>query len=145
MDPKESSDKSVKDQLQKKLQDFDAKEKVDQVRHFAETNTLDAAAYVVLLIGLIMALIWPHWGMAIIGVVTGFYFAEPVFDLMKRVPHLLEELGVFRCFVLGGASVALFFCSPTFFIGLCGMAAAKVMLLSSNAPKQQEGAEDKGE
>lgn len=84
---------------------------------FAKTNTKDAIAYIILIIGIILLFFERFAGEVLIGVVFGLYYATEIQNLFKHFNEFIEEQGVVRGIVLGVTMIALFISAPGIFIG----------------------------
>lgn len=99
--------------LQEKMQD-----KFEDVYHFAQTNTWDTVAYVVLFIGLLFALFGHSLlGGLIIGIIGGLYFADAIVFRLKHVQEDVKAEGIIRSLIMGGVAIGLFILAPGIFIG----------------------------
>ncbi len=85
--------------------------------NFARTNTKDAIAYIILIIGIILLFFERFSGELLIGVIFGLYFSTEIQGLFRNFNEFIEELGAVRGVVLGVTILALFISAPGVFIG----------------------------
>lgn len=120
--------KSFKEKLERTIEDFRPEEKMDDLKSFAKTHNKDAIAYAVLIAGLIISLFSGVWGGLLVGIVTGIYFSQEISYVIKNHETIVEKLGVFRSFVLGGAMLGVFIAYPMFYIGMAIVWAIKFIV-----------------
>lgn len=84
---------------------------------FAKTNTKDAIAYIILILGVILLFFERFSGELLIGVVFGLYYSAEIQSLFRNFNEFIEEQGVVRGIVLGVTAIALFISAPGIFIG----------------------------
>jgi len=75
----------------------------------------DSLAYLVIFIGLIITIFHQIVGGFIVGIILGLYYSEQVKIRFDWIKEFLEENGIFRCFIVIAAFLALLI--TTF--GLC--------------------------
>ena len=92
-------------------------EKIQGLFNFAKTNTKDAIAYIVLIIGIILLFFERFSGELLIGVVFGLYYSTEIQSLFRNFNEFIEEQGIVRGIVLGVTALALFISAPGIFIG----------------------------
>lgn len=96
------------------------KEKNENKMHlfsYAKTNTRDALAYIILIMGVILLFFERFSGELLIGVIFGLYYSLEIQSLFRNFNEFIEEQGVVRGIVLGVVTIALFISAPGIFIG----------------------------
>lgn len=93
------------------------KEKTPGLFDFARTNTKDAIAYIILIIGIILLFFERFSGELLIGVIFGLYYSREIQSLFRNFNEFIEEQGIVRGIVLGVTALALFISAPGIFIG----------------------------
>jgi hypothetical protein len=84
---------------------------------FFKSNTKDAIAYLLLIVGLVLLFFQPFFGGILIGLVAGLYYGQEIDYLLKNGNDFIETQGMVRSIVLGITFLALFISSPGIFIG----------------------------
>lgn len=84
---------------------------------FAKTNTKDAIAYIILIVGIILLFFERFAGEVLIGVVFGLYYSIEIQSFFKNFNEFIEDQGIVRGIVLGVTMIALFISAPGIFIG----------------------------
>lgn len=120
---KQKETKSTDEGVMEKL-DFAA----EQVMDFSRSNKVDAAAFVVLILGFFISMFNQEVGAAIVGIVTGFYFGSDVLAYLTGINTYIAKEGMFKTLVIGVAALALFIALPYFFIGLGAVVALRALL-----------------
>jgi ABC-type phosphate/phosphonate transport system permease subunit len=92
-------------------------EKPPGLFNFARTNTKDAIAYIILIIGVILLFFERFSGELLIGIVFGLYYSGEIQSLFRHFNEFIEEQGIVRGIVLGVTVIALFISAPGVFIG----------------------------
>lgn len=85
--------------------------------NFAKTNTKDAIAYIILIIGVILLFFERFSGELLIGIIFGLYYSFEIQSLFRNFNEFIEEQGIVRGIVLGVTTIALFISAPGIFIG----------------------------
>lgn len=85
--------------------------------HFAKTNTRDAIAYIMLIVGIILLFFERFSGELLIGIIFGLYYSMEIQSLFRNFNEFIEEQGIVRGIVLGVTAIALFISAPGIFIG----------------------------
>lgn len=85
--------------------------------NFAKTNTRDAIAFIILIIGIILLFFERFAGELLIGVIFGLYYSIEIESLFRNFNEFIEEQGAARGVVLGITALALFISAPGIFIG----------------------------
>lgn len=84
---------------------------------FAKTNTRDAIAYIMLIVGIILLFFERFSGELLIGIIFGLYYSMEIQSLFRNFNEFIEEQGIVRGIVLGVTAIALFISAPGIFIG----------------------------
>lgn len=92
-------------------------EKFSGLFDFAKTNTKDAIAYIIMIIGIILLFFERFSGELLIGIIFGLYYSAEIQGLFRNFNEFIEEQGIVRGIVLGVATLALFISAPGIFIG----------------------------
>lgn len=95
----------------------DSSEKLPGLFNFARTNTKDAIAYIIMIVGIILLFFERFSGELLIGVVFGLYYSTEIQSLFRNFNEFIEEQGVVRGIILGVTTIALFISAPGIFIG----------------------------
>lgn len=92
-------------------------ENLDNLYKYAQDNTRDTVAYVLLILGIILLFFKPIWGGALIGIVVGIYMYREIITLLQNINGFIEEQGMVRSLVLAGMVLGFFISAPMIFIG----------------------------
>lgn len=105
-----------KKNLNEQFKELFSQENFQKLQTYAKENTGDTASYALLFIGLLISLVNPLWGSALIGLVAGYYFYEDIFEWSNHLQEWIQEKGALKITIIG-LIVALFFLAyPLFFI-----------------------------
>lgn len=91
----------------------------------------ETVIYVALAIGLILFILEPLVGGAIIGVIAGLVFSEEILGFAMNIKEAIEREEVFRGVVLGVLLLAFFLSAPMIVIGAAVTVAIKRLMNSS--------------
>jgi hypothetical protein len=80
----------------------------DDLLSFAKENTRDTAAYILLIIGFLLLFFEPLYGGTLIGALVGIYYSAELLYVAKNAQRLIEEFGMVKSLVLGGALLSFF-------------------------------------
>jgi hypothetical protein len=105
-------EESFTDKLSKKFEEFKSADQWQSCSHFMKENTMDTAAYFLLILGLIFLFISPHLGGFLIGLVGGYYFSGEIIDRVKSWKHFLEKHGAVKSLVYAAILLAIFISAP---------------------------------
>ena len=134
--------KSLKDKMQRSMEDFKTGDKLDSLYAFARENTRDTVAYIILFAGILISLFNSFLGGFLIGLITGFYFTTEILAFYDNFHEFLEKYGVFKTFILGGAALGLFIALPSFFLGIA-VAIGIGMLVGERKTEEPKEPEEK--
>lgn len=97
---------------------------------YIKNNTKDSIAYVVMVIGILLMLFDPYspYGELIVGIIFSLYFVSELTFVIKNIKDFIEEYGLVKSLVLGGALLALFIKVPFFFIGAAAVIAIQLFI-----------------
>jgi hypothetical protein len=115
--PDPFKEEKAKEKLEPESKKVEVNEKFPGLFDFAKTNTKDAIAYIILILGIILLFFERFAGELLIGVVFGLYYSHEIQSLFRNFNEFIEEQGVVRGIVLGVATIALFISAPGIFIG----------------------------
>lgn len=116
--PKGSKEKeSIGDKVSETLSNLKQNEQIESLYRYAQDNTRDTVAYVLLILGIIFLFFKPLWGGALIGLVVGIYLYNEIITLIKNINGFIEEQGMVRSLVLGGMFLGFFISAPMIFVG----------------------------
>lgn len=113
-----------------KIENLKKNKNIDTLISYAQKNTKDTVAYILLAIGILWMFAHPFNGGILVGLVVGFYFSKELIQFTKDYHVYLEEQGYGKAIVLGGGTLALFLMAPGIFIGIAIMAGLKYLLKS---------------
>lgn len=112
---------SAPDNKDRKNEKLDTPEKNEEkfrgLFDFARTNTKDAIAYIILILGIILLFFERFSGELLIGVIFGLYYANEIQYFFRNFNEFIEAQGIVRGIVLGVTIIALFISAPGIFIG----------------------------
>lgn len=117
---------SIKEKFARRIKN----EKMDNLYSYAKENTRDTIAYVLLVIGLILLFFQPFWGEIFIGVVAGFYFSDEIIAFCRNCERWIDQEGMVRSIIFGGALIAFFIMAPWIFIAAGVVAGLKYLFIS---------------
>lgn len=110
-------DPSIKDKLSDTFNNLKKNENIDAVYQYAQENTRDTIAYIVLIIGILLIFFKPFWGGLLVGIVVGIYFYNEILAIVQDLNGFIESQGMVRSLILGGIAIAFFISAPMIFIG----------------------------
>lgn len=95
-----------------------AHETVKKVYSYASGLPNDTIAYIFLIVGLFIFFLSPIFGGAIIGVVVGLCFSEPITEAIKAARGYFAQEQLGRTIVFLSLLVVLFYALPTLILGI---------------------------
>lgn len=97
---------------------------------YLRDNTKDSIAYVVMVVGILLMLFdsYALYGSLLVGIIFSLYFINEISFLVMNIKDFVEEYGLVKSLVLGGALLALFIKVPFFFIGIAAVVAIKLFV-----------------
>lgn len=95
----------------------------DDLLNMVKTNAKDIVAYVLLVVGIILILADSFWGGFIVGIVLGYFYRSEIIQTVMNYQRIIDQEGILKSVVIGGALLALFLGSYSLFIGAGAMAA----------------------
>lgn len=107
-----------------------SKAKIEDLYDYAKHNKRDTAAYVVMILGLILMFFHPVslFGGILVGLIVGLYFSNEFTSLIKNRKQFIYEKGTVRSLVLAGTALAFLIAAPGIFIGAAITTALKQLL-----------------
>ena len=111
------------------IETLKASEQIDTLYSYAKSNTLDTAAYIAMILGIVWLFFNSFWGGLLVGTVFGFYYADEISLFLKNANTLIEENGMVRSLVLGGLLLSFLIMAPGILIGTAVIVALKQLLL----------------
>lgn len=114
---------------------------INEVKNFAQTNTWDTVGYIAMFLGLILAIFDISYGFGLIGLVAGFYYAEPILNVLQDIKDKVDEAGIFKSFVGAGTLLGFLIASPSLILGIA-IALAASFFLSSKKNKSSHTQSD---
>lgn len=117
MTPENKDPKKEKDDTDLNKDKLNFEEKTRGLFEYAKTNTKDAIAYIILIIGVILLFFERFSGELLIGIIFGLYYSAEIQSLFRNFNEFIDELGIVRGIVLGATAIALFISAPGIFIG----------------------------
>lgn len=130
---KDDKDDSLKDKFNETLNNLKKNEHFDAVYQYAQENTRDTVAYIVLILGILLIFFKPFWGGLLVGLVVGIYFYNEILAIFQDLNGFIEAQGMVRSLILGGIAVAFFISAPMIFIGAALAVGVKYFIGSSAA------------
>ncbi len=115
--PEAKKEESVKQKITETLDSLKKNDKIDTLYNYAQGNTRDTIAYVLLILGIILLFFTPFWGGILVGLVLGLYFYDELISVVKDVNGLIDDQGMVRSLVLGASVLAFFIAAPGIFFG----------------------------
>ncbi|MBS0635428.1 MAG: hypothetical protein JSR37_08210 [Verrucomicrobia bacterium] len=85
--------------------------------NFVKNNLWETISYVVLFAGLILSIFNPVLGGALVGIILGIYFSQPIIDKTLAFKDLVVQDGIFRGFIVIAAVLALLIEAPGLLLG----------------------------
>ncbi len=128
---KEEKEKKKGCRFSETVENLKKHKNIDPIISYAQKNTQDTIAYILLVIGILWMLAYPFNGGILTGLVVGFYFSKELVEFIKNFNTYLEEQGYGKSIVLGGGTLALFLMAPGIIIGIAAMAGLKFFLKSN--------------
>lgn len=90
----------------------------DDLLSMARANAKDTIAYILMVIGIILTLFHSFWGGFIVGIVLGYFYKAEIVDAVVNYHRIIDQEGLVKSVILGGALLALFIGSFSLFIGV---------------------------
>lgn len=109
---------------------------VKKVVNYASALPNDTIAYIFLAVGLFIFFLSPVFGGAIIGVIVGLSFADPITTAIKAAKGYFAQEQLGRTIVFLSLLVVLFYALPTLFLGV--IAAVGVATLIGTGSKDKK-------
>lgn len=126
-------DPSIKDKLNETFNSLKKNENIDAMYQYAQENTRDTIAYIVLIIGILLIFFKPFWGGLLVGIVVGIYFYNEILAIVQDLNGFIEAQGMVRSLILGGIAIAFFISAPMIFIGAALAVGVKYFIGSASA------------
>jgi hypothetical protein len=125
------SNGSFKNKLSETFENLKKKEHLDNLYSYAQNNTRDTLAYILMIIGIIFLFFYPLYlyGGFIVGVITGLYFSKELSYVFTTLNDRIEEQGVVRSLILAGFLLALLISAPAIIIGVVVAVAVKQIVM----------------
>jgi CHASE3 domain sensor protein len=130
---KDDNNASLKDKFNDTLNNLKKNEQFDAVYQYAQENTRDTVAYIVLIVGILLIFFKPFWGGLLVGAVVGIYFYNEIIGVFQDLNGFIEAQGMVRSLILGGIAIAFFISAPMIFIGAALAVGAKYFIGSSSS------------
>lgn len=102
----------------------------------------DTLVYILLAVGLVLLLVQPLLGGAIIGIVAGWIFSDELTSRAIQVKEAIEREEVTRGVVLGVVLLAFFIEAPTLILGAAAALGVKRLLNAETTHKPKSGKSD---
>lgn len=129
---KKSTSESLEDKARGAIKNIKENKKVEEFYDFAKGNKRDTFAYVLLAIGLLVALLHPFVGGFMIGFVTGLYYSDELYQFIQNA-RSSSEVYQARYVVLMGTLLGLLILAPGLVIGATLIAAIKHFFFTNTA------------
>lgn len=101
---------------------------MDRLYKFAMNHKVDAAAYVALVLGIIISFFNPTIGGSMVGVIFGLYYGDEVLRFAEGMQTYIDQEGSFKPLIMAGTLLCLLFALPFFFFALALVVAVKAIL-----------------
>lgn len=88
----------------------------------------DVIAYVLMVVGIILAFFFPFFGGLIIGIIGAIYFSEEILELAINIKKYAQHTGWVRSLILGGILLGFLLEAPGIIIGAAGVVFIKYVL-----------------
>jgi hypothetical protein len=124
----ETEEKDENNRFSETIENLKKNKNVDSLLTYAQNNTQDTVAFILLIIGILWMLAQPFNGGVLVGLVVGFYFSKELIGFVKNFNGYMEDHGYAKAIILGGGALALFVLAPGIFIGIAVMTALKFLL-----------------
>lgn len=124
----ETEEKDENNRFSETIENLKKNKNVDSLLTYAQNNTQDTVAFILLIIGILWMLAQPFNGGVLVGLVVGFYFSRELIGFVKNFNGYMEDHGYAKAIILGGGALALFVLAPGIFIGIAIMTALKFLL-----------------
>jgi len=126
--PPEEKKERLQDKMSEKFDELKKNKNVEQMIHFAKSNTRDTVAYIALFVGIVLILFGHNAGSIIIGVVAGIYFGNDIITWALDFKSYLDGEGLVRSIILLGLGFAFLLSAPYIFLGLAATVLLKYLL-----------------
>lgn len=84
---------------------------------FVKENLWESISYVIMFAGLILSIFDPFLGGCLVGLILGIYFSEEIIEKSIVFKEMIGREGIFRCFIVIAAVLALLIEAPGLLIG----------------------------
>jgi membrane-bound ClpP family serine protease len=116
--PRETKDnESLGEKFSETFNNLKQNDKIDSLYKYAQDNTRDTVAYILLILGIILLFFKHLWGGALIGIIVGIYLYDEIMAIVQNLNGFIEEQGMVRSLVLAGVVLGFFISAPMIFIG----------------------------
>lgn len=95
----------------------------DDLLSLAKANAKDTIAYILMVVGIILTLFQSFWGGFIVGLVVGYFYKDEILQKIMSYNKIIEQEGLVKSVILGGALLTLLIGSFSFFVGVAIIAA----------------------
>lgn len=128
-DPNSPPEEGKGKKLSETLDSLTKKENIESLVGYAKSNTRDTIAYILMILGLVILFFHPIYGGLLIGIITGFYFSSEILAIVKNLNDFIEQQGMVRSLILGGAALGFFILAPGIYIGIAVIIGIKQLIL----------------
>ncbi len=125
---KEEPKEAETNKLNETIENIKKNKNVDDIITYAQNNTQDTIAYLLLITGIIWMFFQGFYGGVLIGLVVGFYFSKELIQFIRGINQYIEEQGLAKSLILGGGLFAFFVMAPGIIVGTAIMVALKFLL-----------------
>jgi ABC-type phosphate/phosphonate transport system permease subunit len=130
-DPEKKEEGSFTSKFKQSIDTLKKNEKVEEIYQFAQTNTRDTVAYVILATGLLLSLFNASWlGYTLVGIVFGLYYGREMYAFAASYREFLKEKGHVKSLILAGTLLGIFIAAPFLFVGALVAVAFRQFLVS---------------
>jgi hypothetical protein len=109
-------------------------EKREGLYDYAKSNTIDTIAYIVLIVGIILMFFQSYIGQIFVGVVVGYYFSSEIAYILRSTNEIINQHGIVKSLILGGALLAFFILSPLLFLAAAVTVGIKQLIRPEDPP-----------
>lgn len=108
--------KNFVDKSKDAFKKFTSSPKMKELKELATDNKGETAAFLLVIIGILITFANPIWGSAIVGLVAGFYFYEAILDWIGDLGRYIKKIGTLKASILLALLILFFIAYPLMFI-----------------------------
>ena len=114
--------------LSETIESLKQNQKVESILSYAKSNSQEAIAYALMLVGIVWMFFNAFYGGILVGLIAAFFYSKEIILFIKNIEDFYHEEGIAKSVIGGGCLLALFFAAPGIFLGAGVMIGIKLLL-----------------